>query len=430
MDNLNFERKYALRSEDIEYIRNHVSAPRSDGPGHLEIVGAPLIGKSTILELVDEAAKRGSILRANYCTVLLPWPRATGGYLFISIVKGIRRTWLKEVEDVTGQLVEQSLSQFFDKLVSQQPDKTVVFLLDDFDVALDQSRGHSAEAKIVRPEELLGLADKWPNNVRLVITSGESLSWRGYGRWFGDPYWLKLPSKKELKKYLGYLELEPPQNPETLIQWAGPHPFLLTTLYEKGADSSGLARWRKDADVQKFLSDTYEYLESNKPPDLRVVVQRLLRKELRNTPGEQDLVLYLRNRGVVDIDKEIPSRLVREYLEERLGLASLLKKLWKWFWAFDGVRLFQMSYIAIILSSGSAFVLIRIGKDPQFALLWTLAPVTYGLWGVVRGIISIILALTVYRLWDWALYAWRTIKQRVWHASTTKGSIQSGSSEV
>lgn len=393
MSDKELERQMKLRSEDVNFIIGYLAR---DHPKHQEWVGAPKIGKSTVLRLVKEhlAGADGSPF-SNYRVVLLDRLSSDAGYSWNFILNEILQA---DKSDGVATLADRyrdctvNYQQFFVDLYSLSPQTVIVFLLDDFDKALAITRDSGTEPGMLPPRCFRVLARQ--QNVRLVITTTNSLirEISGYEHLFSRPNWLMLPTDKAATAYVASSAVEK-RHHAMVLEWAGYHPFLLSTLCDDLIeDKNALSRWRHRQDIMDFLAETYVYLGLDKSvgASLRVVTKHLLTgkvEKIQESEHEKFQIDILRDRGIVDRDKsklEIPSRLVREYLETRLGLVSTLKKFWQWFWEFNVVRLFQMSYIALILAGGFGLLLNLSGQDPQWALLWTLVPILYATCGLIQ----------------------------------------------
>jgi len=395
MSDKEVERQVRLRFEDVSFITRYLA--RDHGPKHQEWVGAPKIGKSTVLRLV-----KGHSFPTNYRVVLLDKLSGDAGYSWNFILNEILQA---DKSDSVAMLTDKyrdytaNYQQFFVELYGLSPQMIIVFLLDDFDKALAITRDSTTERGMLSPRWFLVLARQ--QNVRLVITTTNSLirEISGYEHLFSRPNWLMLPTGKAATEYVASSAVEKKHH-AIVLEWAGYHPFLLSTFCDALIeDRNALNQWRHRQDVVNLLAENYAYLGLDKQvgASLRVVTKHLLTskvEEIKESEHEKFQIDILRDRGIVDRDKsklEIPSRLVREYLGTRLGLVSPLKKSWQWFCEFSGVRLFRMSYISFVFASGLGLVLSLCGKDPQWALLLTLVPILYTICGLLQ-------------------YAWRTAR--------------------
>jgi hypothetical protein len=189
-----------------------------------------------------------------------------------------------------------------------------------------------------------------------------------------ESHWLKLPTEVSARQYVTSLGLG--QKATLILQWAGYHPFLVDSLCKEmkrsckpdGSDQRSVRTddkvvedWKKSDEVQKFLSETYSYLDLEETPDSLMMAKRLLKGESLTykqlTESEKSGVEYLERRSIVDSEIEnaqsrlirIPSRLVREYLSSELRLRIF---------DFNPGRLTQVIYMVLALTTFVGLILI------------------------------------------------------------------------
>jgi len=386
----------------------------------LRFLGAPRIGKTTLLQRAKEqmfgsfeAAKRYT------CPVLVSWrDKAIDPNWSESVLRQINKYVYKTrwkdgaAADVISRYRDHGtgtrgeLLQDLQRLGAEGPPLRIVFLLDDLDVALEAQVSATGQ-DLVSPWEFLDFAERWPQTVKLVVTSRDYLRIPDEHRaLFRRERWLRLLAKEHARELARRLLHD--ADDETLasvIQWAGYHPYHISTLctaVRATADSEQAMSgriveraaywWKASQEIEDHLTCSWDHLQLRQ--DLRriIVIRKLLggsRLEEEQSPPLEDAIRFLEDRAVICVCERngrraarVPSRLLREFMHPLIS-----SQVHQEGWSAAETTFLQLSVVAMFLTFFSMFIVYVYGSPTaaKWAIAWFGMPLVYLFWrGPIR----------------------------------------------
>lgn len=377
------------RDRQINDVAELIKSCRSEKKHNLMYIGAPKIGKTTLLNCLETYVSSSDdelglkpvvIVRTDWkdSPDQVSWSDIWSKlYLYASKLPKEQFTEMTDLLGTYREPVDQTERLLlFEKFYQKFSNICILFLLDDLDSSfLNNSREFASE--------ILNWG-KCQKNVALVATAtyrqGERYKIDNFHTIFREEriYLLDNDRAKSLIKLSLGNNIDN-DTVDAVFNLCGGNPFLIESLCNYIKEGEGFSakavksvalKWEKDQNVRKYLDDTWDYLDLyGKGTDARVVLARLASGEgaYRTDRLETiDLVHggldYLRKGGVVAPDREeISSKHAIDYFRLKLGISwgrstrrqwsTVLVWLRKYRWTiFWGIFLFWLIVVLFLRS--------------------------------------------------------------------------------
>lgn len=306
-----------------------------------------------------------------------------------------------KVEEIASQYIESIESKEFFEALGEQGFR-VFFLIDNIDQGWSAERENNILAQdTLTAENILQYAQDTPSVVKVITTSSEWQNQFDNSRLF-DKQWLTLLSAEEAKKWVSHCLRSRGSTPElmqTVLEWAGYHPYYIKALCDQlnspeppepskkhnqlrssisrlfyrppSQEESAIQRWRDG--LQPHLNQLWIYLKLytlERESTLKALSLILDDSTKASSRYEMD-IKYLHQRTIVSVDAgrwsevQVPSRLVREFLREKIYVPSFTTAITSEEWVYR-IVFFLLFAVTGIVTFESTF---NINLTPVYVAL-------------------------------------------------------------